>query len=637
MFALILGQNLNAQVLTSSTVSDIVKKVTSINNGQLTRSNVPMCINALVDTNEKNKLSTNVLYNKCAVDLCGLPGKNPSVFISDDSYAKYLSKSNYKKIDKEIPLIEKVVDKNLNAKKIEIGQIKKFLENPQQLYLKMDASDKQKINQRVFSSFIKTEFVKANDIKDRIKVNIIPPVWADDNFKKALHTYGKNFQLAQAYDIDTIKGLQLTESELKTHSLDLISKMEDQLKINPKFLEEEDVESLNDFKAVTKKDSTTSALLMRNLTTLIRFQSLMLKKSSAINGGTLCDTQECEGARAKFLNQSMVHQSLEKMENSLNGPQFRTQSINRCKAGLISADIEAADKKKTRAIYQEALKLIRSNYVSKFSAHSKGMLEKYLSKSIVTKAEALDNSAQKENNVDAFKIKAQSYIQIPAQNLNDSLVVKAAFELINDPNGLDTISSIQPCNNYANNVWDSFLSAKKVEMVMGDSEMLKGKDHIFISPFTCQHSSHGKQVLAHEMGHALNSFFQYNTLSESSAKNFKDLRECAKDQYTIFQFPLIPELGFPGDSLLTEEDHADLISYMTINDKNLYTCSFLGPSITDNNSYINLDFKNIPFDSHSNSFSRVIFEAINKNIPLPQSCNDLIEEVKPEMRLKKCI
>lgn len=566
---------LNAQVLTSSDITDIVQNVDSINNGQLTTPIAPMCINALIDLNDKVKVNTSALYNKCAVDLCGLPGRSPSVFVSDDSYAKFLNESTNKKINKELPLIEKVIDKNLKTKKSELAQIEKFLKNPQDIYLKLAHADKKNMNMNVFSKYVKTEVIQAKDAKDRIKVSVMPPAWADANFKKALDTFAKNYQLAQIYDKTLMGKLNLNSGE-------------------------------------------------------------GMEKSSSLSGGALCNTSECAVARGLYFKQPMFTRPLAKFNNELNAPNSRKQAINGCKAGLISAEIQAADEKKTREVYLEALKSIKLNYVSKFSAHSKGLLENYLT-TIVTKASPLDTSGQKKANVDAFKVKATKYVSEKGSALKDSEVANIAIDLINNPAEIETSAPAQPCNNYGVSIWDLFLSAKKLETILGNSNMLQGKDHIYISPFVCQHSDHGKQVLAHEIGHALNSFFQYNTVSESSAKNFKDLRACATDQYKTYQSPLVPDLSLPGDTLLTEEDHADLISYMAIGDKNIYSCSFLIPSTTDKTSYTNLDFKNIPLDSHSNSFTRVIFEAINKKINLPPSCQNLIKEVKPEMRFNRCI
>lgn len=538
---------LSAQVLTSSDVTDIVKNVDSINNGELTTPIAPMCINALIDVSDKTKVNTTALYNKCAVDLCGLPGKSPSVFVSDDSYAKFLNTSTNKKINDNLPLIEAIVDKNLNAKKMELAQVKKFLSNPQQVYSQLSSSDKKEMNKNVFLKYVKIDSAK--------KVQVTPPSWADDNFKKALNIFGKNYQLAQK----------------------------------------------------NKKD-----------------------------GGALCDASECITARGLYLKQSMLTSSLDRASTKLGTPQSRLQAINGCKAGLISAEIKEADEKKTKAVFDEAVKTIRKNYVGKFSAHSKGLLNEYLN-SIVTKASPLDSSGQKENNVDAFKTKAAKHLGTLGKRLEPSELTEMAFEYINDPTQISASVSMEPCNDYGASIWDMFLSAKKLEIVLGNSKMLNGKDHIYISPFACQHADHGKQVVAHEIGHALNSFFQYNTVSESSAKNFNDMRACAKGQYQVFQKPIRPELSIAGDSLVTEEDHADLISYMAIGDKTIYTCSFLQPSATDKNSYTDLNFANTPGDSHSNSFARVIYEAINKKIALPQSCNDLIKEAKPKMRFNKCI
>ena len=68
-----------------------------------------------------------------------------------------------------------------------------------------------------------------------------------------------------------------------------------------------------------------------------------------------------------------------------------------------------------------------------------------------------------------------------------------------------------------------------------------------------------------------------------------------------------------------------------------YSCAFLKAS-DSNNTYSNLDFIHLDeSDPHSSPFTRVISEALNKNIPLSDNCKRLIQQEKPSLRFKKCI
>ena len=90
-----------------------------------------------------------------------------------------------------------------------------------------------------------------------------------------------------------------------------------------------------------------------------------------------------------------------------------------------------------------------------------------------------------------------------------------------------------------------------------------------------------------------------------------------------------------GDTSFSEEDTADFLATLsTPHDKKIYICALLKTSPL-NNSYSNLEFIK-QGSNHSSPFSRVIFEAINRDIPLPTTCKKLIEQERPAMRFEKC-
>jgi hypothetical protein len=141
--------------------------------------------------------------------------------------------------------------------------------------------------------------------------------------------------------------------------------------------------------------------------------------------------------------------------------------------------------------------------------------------------------------------------------------------------------------------------------------------------------------VAHELGHAINQIFASLKLSTESAKKYKDLRKCATDNY-INQAADTTIFSTPGDGIYTEEDTADLFSYMTYSDpKNLFTCALLKSSINKHN-YTELGLMANEGDSHSTSFYRLILEAINKGVELPISCERSLEPMKNQLRLQKC-
>ena len=91
------------------------------------------------------------------------------------------------------------------------------------------------------------------------------------------------------------------------------------------------------------------------------------------------------------------------------------------------------------------------------------------------------------------------------------------------------------------------------------------KDTIRVSMFSCTQHSHGKGILAHELGHALSWLFFKYRLSKPSYGKFMELRKCANTLYKKDKSDRKPALlVHEGDHYRTEEDTADLISFLAI-------------------------------------------------------------------------
>lgn len=634
--------NLNAQVLTSTSVREMVEEIKIINTGKLANPIAPMCLNTLADTNNQSAQRTNSMFNKCAVDLCDVPTKNPSVYFSDDSYSKFLTSRMNKKIEKEVPTIQKIIDKSLAQKKSELNAMKEFVKDPQKAYSNFSSIEKINFDLSVFSNFIQTDFTNSKNIEDRIKMHVSPPSWADENFKKALNTYAEEYKTKLFSDPESLEKLKLTDSEYKKHIDNLTLKVESSFKQHPEGLDKNQIQDLNRLKSQTDANKLDRNKLDEKFYSIITLEHVLKENIESKTGSSgLCNTPECQQARKSYFQSPSFTSSLSKYEQNLYDPQTKIQAQNHCKASLVSSEIEESDERKAAEIYKESLNLIKTKYLSRFSTHSREMLEKYLDNSLTTTAGSLASLDAKKDHLGIFKEKAHAYLNNPSPVFDNQSMATDLFKINESLAELDPTAGNHPCAKYATTVWDAFLSVEKVKAFVGSNDpivkkTLKNKDRIFISPFTCQHSDHGKHNTAHEIGHALNIFFKLNKVSESSAKFFNELRACATSNYT--NISAAEENGFihAGDSILTEEDHADLIAFIAVEDKRIYSCSFLKPSL-DLTKYIDLDFKNRMNDPHSNPFSRVILEAVNKDIPLPKSCQDLIQEVKPEMRLKKCI
>ena len=190
---------------------------------------------------------------------------------------------------------------------------------------------------------------------------------------------------------------------------------------------------------------------------------------------------------------------------------------------------------------------------------------------------------------------------------------------------------------------DIFLPPEFIEeSVQFTSQHMKdipAKGAVGLSLFSCLHPHHGQGIASHEMGHLLSWMFVQKKLSNKSYGPYKKLRECATKRYKTLksssEYPL--EFIHANDQLKTEEDTADLMSYLVIQDsKTHYSCSLL--DITDNGAqYKGFGIlNNTVEDFHSNSFLRLLFEAIHKRVELSPACQAVVNQYKNEINFKPC-
>ena len=167
--------------------------------------------------------------------------------------------------------------------------------------------------------------------------------------------------------------------------------------------------------------------------------------------------------------------------------------------------------------------------------------------------------------------------------------------------------------------------------------------YIYISSFSCNHYTTGKQVLAHELGHAISVQFINNKSSDTSLKKYKSHRRCISNSYkdkTFAEKSTYVDFSFKEDTKYTEEDMADFVAGIVYGNPNetLLGCSLIAK---DKN---NIDYNReklsvlnpISYDTHSSPFLRTLKDAISKNRILTPSCRKIIDKYKDKINFNKC-
>jgi hypothetical protein len=634
----------------------IIRQLNDMNKGNPQPKKVN-CLNSFATPMLGINSPASAEYNDCAVGLCGLPQNNPSAWVTNTNFSESIQPKLLSEIEKLNPLFDKVYSKiKINNLK-SIQELKSFL-NPETLN-KFDISTlpqefQEDLSKLIFLPYIKETIDHSRPTSQRIKLSLNPPPNCSKEFKQALSDFSEQYLKNQLNDYLSFTEKNIYKKEeliplAKEHFL----KMKALIKSNIDSLTEyqkkdsslklEEIQKYFDEKPSDKFDSS---LIFFKLSNVESFLFLLKDKSLRIAPPATCTTSACSYAFIEFLKNQHLDEAIRTLEVSLKDNSIKEKSINRCKAYLISKTITEADLNKSQKIFEEAKNSYIKNILPRFSEHSRKILLNYLQNSLKMTNKQIEKDYKKGSGkeiLDQFKTTADLFLQAEyiTFDMDISSAIKHGLEVKKNINDIDPFSDTDlTCSQELGaNTWDMFIPNKQIHQVesqINNPKSLSGNDHISISDFSCNHELRGKLDVAHEIGHAINWVFSSQKLSEESAATYKKIRSCVTDNYIN---PTNAKTFFsqPGDSIYTEEDTADLFAIMSSPEtKELFTCSLLKPSY-HNEKYLDLDFIREEGDTHSTSFSRVLFEATNRGIPLPVSCQRIINSDQPKLRFKKCL
>ncbi len=165
------------------------------------------------------------------------------------------------------------------------------------------------------------------------------------------------------------------------------------------------------------------------------------------------------------------------------------------------------------------------------------------------------------------------------------------------------------------------------------------KPLIHVSPHSCAHPSTGLSVVAHELGHALSHFISEDGASTESSQTYLRRRQCVVGLSPIIpvKMPEGAQQKFTIDRLTTEEDMADWVMQKAVPfDQHPSSCDFLKVTADGKYDPKYLDILPHEGDTHSGSLMRMVREWHSKHASLPASCQQLVNAHSGIVEARAC-
>lgn len=615
----------------------IIDAISRINTGKIVSSTENKC----TDESIISIKSVSPLFNKCAVDICGPAKNNKSIWITDTNFSSNIPKALLKQVDEMDGKFKKIFKAAQEQKQQEQKQLRQFLEKASRNFDDIPVDLKERIAGDLFSGNVNILIDASADLEKRITVAPSLPPNASPDLVKAITAYAKQLEVSLSADSRSIDfqhaynqndylplikmHFARVQKSFVSHKTQIQQNMDQSFKILNEIMNGE----------IDKLRFDQAMMHLRFIDDTITQNT----KTPSLTRST-CETSECKKVFQSFLTSSQLNDSLKKYESIVASPKARSNALNHCKALLISKTMQNSEEKKRAAVFEAARKSVIQNFLPRFSSHSRSIMDEYLNQKLkVSGLNVRNKLSPPPEPIEYFNNASDYYLDtVFLPKVPDSSHWAKLNNIYKGNGDLNPYGDIYPCLGSAQVGWDSFIPIKDLDMTnpqLAPLKDLSSDDHIFISDHSCENHPQGTHNTVHEIGHALNYLFKKTELSSESAALYKSFRSCGNSYYSNASISLHP-LSHEGDFVYTEEDVADLIAFATNpTDKTIYSCQLIRSNI-EQDGYEGLSFKD-PEDTHSTGFTRSLLEVVNKNIPLPASCQKLIEIEQPEINFKKCI
>ena len=573
-------------------------------------------------------------YQKCAVDLCGPPGTVVLNSIDNKNLDAWVAPGVMEKFPALVPNIRAKAEQKIKLQKEKVAAFEKGLADPSQFFdfTRWSDFDYSRFNP-LFDKYVTIEIDTNKPLAERVKIKkasgdhtSIFTAGADEYIStkiKNFSDYAPNgirdgfYKISEAKDLcrtmwDSIK----VELEANKSKLDpAVAKQFDEVK--GKFIN-------------LTSDNFSLSSLYTDLLFLRYSVDKVLNRDRPYPVSPSTCPEKCKAAVQEYVKAINVSATLEDLKNNLPKESAVDEVVNKCKASLAAAGLKDSDARALKKLLPEVKSKILSRGLAGFSAHSKAVFKTYFD----TQLNLSFKKSGKKEKVDDFveKWSRAPFISTYTPDAKSTFITAVTNSLADSSSELED-DECEP----ADIIWDGFSQKGEGDDEESGDDFDPNRDNIQVSAFSCSYEQLGKQVLAHEIGHALSWLVRNKKLSGLSAKSYLAQRKCVRNNVVNENTKSkMDDFGHPGDLLTTEEDMADIISYRSfIDEPGLYECSMLD-YVFDRSSYDEPTLDQDEDDTHSSGLLRVLREAQFKKRSVPDSCKDVLKSNESKYRFNSC-
>ena len=578
------------------------------------------------------------LMSQCMTDLCGNPQDVPNIILDDSNFDQYVDAEKLAPVENRI---EQVISHEFSRTRDMINTLYERMKGD--LTLNWNDEMYRRKAKRLFSPYIgKTTIDYEKPLRERISYDIQLPENATVDFGRGMELYVEALKRERNNSITTkwSKGIDegvYTDREVKNILVerwnDLHKQYLEKKKKSPVFLDSNNIHSLvNDIQTHLENENYRDAFYT------IKYLDNRFNPSPKINAPTTVYGNDFKTIIENEYEKSIFNSMTDFFTSVGNKTIATDNAVAKCKANLAVELIkEQKEAEEIKRMTDSVGRSFQKNVLPHYSGETQKALIDYFHNTLrlSTSSDGSANSVEVYSFAPVRKLEPQSLIDKfdekigkyssspPISSLNDNDLINLIEESIDDNKFNPIVKRLSHLCKYpgARLVWDSYNSRTNV---------------IRISAYSCTHfDTYGKGILAHELGHAINAIAS-KKFSQDSYEKFREDRACINELYKIDVPPKINP-WHDGDTLYTEEDMADQISYLATKDEShLFECSLLKYHQNGQDSFDIPKLFNHFTDNHSTHFLRLLRQAVAKGVNLSSSCQKVIDRNKDKLRFEPC-